>query len=173
MKHIIFILLVLFILPFNGIAQKNQDSIKLKSEFWKNVHYGGGLQLSIGNSYTAIGISPSAIYEFSDKWAAGIGVSYLYVNNKLFRGNSNVFSGSTLLLYNPIKELQINTEFELMNINQKNEFDSSNYWNPAWYVGLGYAIGKHGAIGIRYDLLWKENKSIYNEAFTPYVRVYF
>ena len=164
-------LLFLSILPV--FAQQEKDSVQEENLFKEKIHFGGGLQLSIGNGYTTVGVSPSAVYEFSDKWAGGVSASYIYIHDKYYDFDYSIFGGSTLLLYNPIKELQLNTELEYLRVNRIRNAVKENYWVPAWYVGVGYTINKLGAIGVRYDLLWQEDKSIYRDALTPYVRIYF
>lgn len=155
-------------------AQNEQaDSTYSKSSFFKDVDFGGGIQLSIGNGYTAVGLSPSAVYGFSDQWAAGVSVTYLYVNENLYNFDYNIYGASTLLLYNPIEELQLNSEFEMLNVLQKNGEQKNQYWVPAWYVGAGYAISKRGTIGLRYDILFDKDKSVYRDALTPYVKFYY
>jgi len=156
-----------------GFAQKIDQSTTEKDTFWKRVRFGGGIQLSIGNSYTTIGVSPSAIYEVSDQFAAGIGASYLYSKHKLNDIKYNVYGASVLGLYNPIKEFQLSTEFEELNVNENYAGVKNSYWLPAWYLGVAYSMGRHVAVGIRYDVLFDEDKSIYDSAFTPFVRVYF
>jgi|JI10StandDraft_1071094.scaffolds.fasta_scaffold234769_2 long-subunit fatty acid transport protein len=152
---------------------KQADSTRSKSSFFEDVDFGGGIQLSFGNGYTAIGVSPSAVYGFSDQWAAGVSVTYLYVNENLYNFDYNIYGASTLVLYNPIEELQLNTEFEMLNVHQKNGEQKNQYWVPAWYVGAGYAISKRGTIGLRYDILFDKDKSVYRDALTPYVKFYF
>ena len=152
---------------------KQADSTRSKSSFFEDVDFGGGIQLSFGNGYTAIGVSPSAVYGFSDQWASGVSVTYLYVNENLYNFDYNIYGASTLVLYNPIEELQLNTEFEMLNVHQKNGEQKNQYWVPAWYVGAGYAISKRGTIGLRYDILFNKDKSVYRDALTPYVKFYF
>ena len=60
-----------------------------------------------------------------------------------------------------------------MSVNQKIGDDTNSYWLPALYVGAAYSMGRHAAIGVRYDVLYDDEKSIYDSAFTPFVRVYF
>ncbi len=152
---------------------KQADSTRSKSSFFEDLDFGGGIQLSFGNGYTAIGVSPSAVYGFSDQWASGVSVTYLYVNENLYNFDYNIYGASTLVLYNPIEELQLNTEFEMLNVHQKNGEQKNQYWVPAWYVGAGYAISKRGTIGLRYDILFDKDKSVYRDALTPYVKFYF
>jgi long-subunit fatty acid transport protein len=167
--------ILLLSVNFIDIHAQNQqaDSTRSKSPFFEDVDFGGGIQLSFGNGYTAIGVSPSAVYGFSDQWAAGISVSYLYVNDNLYNFDYNIYGGSSLVMYNPIEELQLNTEFEMLHVNQKNSDQNNQYWVPAWYVGAGYAISKRGTIGLRYDLLFDKDRSVYRDALTPYVKFYF
>ncbi len=167
---------LVFILFFSFIAWMSAQDIEKsenKESFFDQVYFGGGIQLSIGNYYSVLGISPSAIYEFDDNFATGLSATYLYVNEKQIDSQYHVVGGSILAMYNPIRELQLNSEFEYLRMSHKNNLNYSGYWVPALYIGAGYAIGKHGAVGVRYDLLWKEDKSIYNDALTPYFRFYF
>ena len=167
--------ILLLSVNFIGINAQNKqaDSTRSKSSFFEDVDFGGGIQLSFGNGYTAIGVSPSAVYGFSDQWASGVSVTYLYVNENLYNFDYNIYGASTLVLYNPIEELQLNTEFEMLNVHQKNGEQKNQYWVPAWYVGAGYAISKRGTIGLRYDILFNKDKSVYRDALTPYVKFYF
>ena len=45
-----------------------------ENQFWKNVQIGGDLALGLGSGYTDISIAPSAIYNFSEYAALGVGL---------------------------------------------------------------------------------------------------
>ncbi len=150
-------------------SQKEKDSTQVE----RKVFFGGSLQLGVGNSYTTFGLSPSAIYEFSDKVAAGIGASYTYSNNKLYNLKYNIYGLSALALYNPMEQVQLSTEFEEMYINIHSDTPIDSYWLPAWYWGVAYSMGHRAAVGIRYDVLYDKDKSIYDSAWTPFIRIYF
>lgn len=158
-----------FLTFLSVFAQETKDNVKSKDK----IHFGGGIQLSFGNAYTAVGVSPSVVYDISDQWASGIGATYLYVNDKFHKMNYNVVGGSALVLFNPIKQIQLNTEFEYLHIKKNYTIENDQYWLPAWYIGVGYNIGKRGSMGVRYDVLWDKEKSIYNDALTPYFKFYF
>lgn len=158
---------------WSTFAQDTEDKTEDKDKLKDRIHFGGGVQLSFGNAYTAVGVSPSAIYDISDSWATGVGASYLYANDKRYNMNYNVLGGSALVLFNPIEQMQLNTEFEYLHIKKNNNMDNEKYWLPALYVGVGYNISKRGTLGIRYDLLWDKDKSIYNNALMPYFKFYF
>ena len=81
-------------------TQNNQD------EFWKNVRYGGGLGLNFGNGFFGATIAPSAIYEFNENIALGIGLNATFNNQKDFY-KTTVLGGSIIGLYNVIPEIQL------------------------------------------------------------------
>ncbi len=161
----IFALLIFITISTICFAQNNDTS-----KFWDHVRYGGGFGIEFGSNNTAIGISPSAIYEFNEAFALGVGTSYLYAKNNHLK--SNVFGASIISLYNPLREIQLSAEFEQLFVNQKLNALKSNFDYPALYIGGAYRTGAF-SIGVRYDVLYKENKSIFSSAFSPIVRFYF
>jgi hypothetical protein len=158
----------------NAQELEPKESTKTKSAFWQNVRFGGGIGLGFSNNYTNIAISPSGIYQFSNKVALGVGVSGNYSSRKDYF-EATVFGASLIGLFNPLKELQLSAEFEQNNVTIKDKVfnETSNYWYPALYLGAGYAIGNFGALGMRYDVLYNGQKSVYNTAFSPFIRVFF
>jgi len=157
-------------IPFIMNAQESQDS------FWNNVKFGGGLGLSFGDRFFSGTIAPSAVYEFNSQFASGIGLNATYAKQRdLYR--STILGASIITLFNPLEELQLSTEFEELNVNR--DFDENfvanaddNYWYPALYLGAGYRTGNI-TIGIRYDVLYDNDKSIFANPWMPFFRVYF
>ena len=92
------------------------------------------------------------------------------------RYSSTVLGGSVIGLFNPFSQLQLSAEFEEMNVNRTFEYDGAdleeNYRYPALFLGAGYRTG-NVSMGIRYDVLYDENKSIYADPWAPFIRVYF
>ena len=150
-------------------AQENSN------DFWKHVRFGGGIGLSFGDGFFSGTLAPSAIYEFNNQFALGIGLNGTYNSRKNYY-KSTILGGSIIGLYNPIPEIQISTEFEELNVNRKWEdrlnVEDQNYWYPALFVGAGYRSG-NVTLGIRYDVLYDDNKSIYADPWMPFVRFYF
>lgn len=145
-----------------------------KSQFWNKVRFGGGIGLGFANGSFNGSISPSAIYQFNNQFAAGVSLNFNYAkfgDDKLL-----AYGGSVLSLYNPIPFLQLSAELEQLRINRS--FDDTvirlerNYWAPALLLGLGYT-NQNFTIGIRYDVLYDDVDSIYANAWLPFVRVYF
>lgn len=139
------------------------------------VRFGGGIGLSFGSGYFSGTLAPSAIYQFNDQFALGVGLSGTYSSLKN-RYTSTIVGGSVLALYNVIPEIQLSAEFEELNVTRKYKYDglnpSDNYWYPGLFLGVGFHTG-NVAVGIRYDVLYDREKSIYADAYVPFVRVYF
>ncbi|WP_228852683.1 alpha-ketoglutarate decarboxylase [Aegicerativicinus sediminis] len=164
----IYIILMFFSL---GIANAQQDS----NEFWEKVRFGGGIGLGFGNGFFSGSITPSAIYQFNPVFALGIGLNGTYNSRKDYY-KSYIIGGSVLALVNPIPNIQLSAEFEELNINRSWDdyyaTGKENYWYPALFLGIGYSAG-NVTMGIRYDILYDRNKSIYAEPWIPFVRFYF
>lgn len=141
-----------------------------KPKFMDKVQFGGGLGLSFSNNYTTFSIAPSAIYNFNEYVAVGPGLSYLYAKNRELK--SNVFGAGLITLFNPIQNLQLSAEYEHLFVTQKLGVDKTSFDYPALYIGGAYRIGNFSA-GLRYDVLYNSDKTIYASAFSPIFRFYF
>jgi len=159
-----------FIGSLNCLAQNPTQ----KSDFWNRVRFGGGIGLGFANGSFNGSISPSAIYQFNNQFAAGVSLNFNYAK---FRDDKLLaYGGSVLSLYNPLPFLQLSAELEQLRINRS--FDDSvirlerNYWAPALLLGVGYT-NQNFTVGVRYDALFDDEDSIYANAWLPFVRVYF
>lgn len=162
-------------------SQTQQDSTRVKSIFWQHVQFGGGVGLSIGSGYTDVSIAPGAIYNFNRYAAAGVGLqgSYVRVKNEY---ESYIYGGSLIGLFRPVEFVQLSLELEQLRVNTSfsnfynpnpdRPYLDDNFWNTALYVGAGYAA-ENVTIGVRYNLLFDRDKSVYSEPLMPFIRVYF
>ncbi|WP_289061479.1 alpha-ketoglutarate decarboxylase [uncultured Zobellia sp.] len=166
-----FLGLFLIVFALNCSAQNTSAP----SDFWNNVKFGGGLGFGLTNGGFNASVSPSAIYQFNDQFSSGVSLTFNYA--KLNNDKRYAYGGSILSLYNPLPFLQISAELEQLRINRSiaiNGFPDieDNYWSPALFLGLGYT-DRNFTLGISYNLLYDDNKSIYANAWLPFVRVYF
>ncbi|WP_298756418.1 alpha-ketoglutarate decarboxylase [uncultured Psychroserpens sp.] len=162
------ILSLIMSFSFNSFSQDSTN------DFWSHVRFGGGLGLSFGDGFFSGTIAPSAIYQFNSDFALGLGLNGTY-NSLKNTYNSTIFGASVISLYNPIPEIQLSGEFEELNVNRKfenNQFENQNYWYPALFLGVGYR-SNNVTLGIRYDVLYDRDKSIYADPWAPFVRVFF
>lgn len=172
--------LILIFLGF-GLSGFCQDSTNVskpklaKSEFWKRVQFGGGLGLNVGNGFTDIGISPSAVYKVNEYFSVGTGLqfSYVSVNNNY---NSFIYGGSLIALANPLDQIQLSLELEQLKVNtsfnSNLKLPANRFWNTGLFIGAGYRTNNI-TIGARYNVLYKDSDKVYSNAFMPFVRVYF
>ncbi|MBD0833539.1 alpha-ketoglutarate decarboxylase [Aestuariibaculum sediminum] len=163
------LLLLTIIWSFNTLSAQD-----IENDFWKHVRFGGGIGLSFGNGFFSGTLAPSALYQVNNNLALGVGLNGTYNRSRDFY-KSTIFGGSLIGLYNPINALQISAEFEELHVTRKfdnNNFRSENYWYPALFLGAGFR-NRNVTFGVRYDVLYDRNKSIYADAWAPFVRVYF
>ncbi|PWH84155.1 alpha-ketoglutarate decarboxylase [Algibacter marinivivus] len=164
---------VILIFLFLGFLKINAQ--EEKNDFWKHVRYGGGLGLNFGDGFFSATVAPSAIYQFDDNFAAGLGLNATFNNQKNVY-KSTILGGSLVGLYNIIRELQISAEFEQLNVNRRfnvnTNIEDDNYWIPALYLGAGFRNG-NVTFGIRYDVLYDDERSIYADPWAPFVRFFF
>ncbi|WP_246277466.1 alpha-ketoglutarate decarboxylase [Winogradskyella ursingii] len=171
-KIAITLIMVGFFTAFSFSQNNNFE----QNDFWDNVQFGGGIGLNFGDGFFSGTLAPNAIYRFNPYVATGIGLNFTYSSQRdVF--NSTVFGGSVLGLFNPIREIQLSTEFEQLHVSRN--FDEQfatnlddNYWYPAIFLGVGYT-SRNVTVGIRYDILYDEDRSIYTDPWMPFVRFYF
>ncbi|MGL5113525.1 MAG: hypothetical protein ACRC6O_12910 [Flavobacterium sp.] len=138
----------------------------------KDFQFGGGLGLNFGSGFTDVSVAPSVIYNINPFVALGASVQFGYIKVKN-NYETYTYGGSLIGLVNPIPQMQLSAELEQLRFNTKfRYFANQDYWNTALYLGAGYR-SNNVTVGIRYDVLHDDNKSIYSEAFMPFVRVYF
>lgn len=153
-----------------GFSQKQQN----KSDFWNRVRFGGGIGINFSNGGFNGSIAPSAIYQFNDYVAAGLGanVNFYKFNNQRFWA----YGPSAIVLANPIPQIQVSGEFEQLRVNSSvqtiNGNLESDFWAPALFLGIGYRT-QFATVGIRYNVLDSNENTIYLNAWAPFVRVYF
>jgi hypothetical protein len=165
-----FLIVLLF-----GLSTVIVEAQEERSNFWSHVQYGGGLGLSFGDGFFSGTIAPSAIYRFNDRIATGIGLSGTYISEKNFY-NSAVIGASSITLFNVIREIQLSAEFEEYYVTRNFDDDllieDDDYWVPALFFGIGFQT-QNVTMGIRYDVLYDSSKSVYANAYVPFVRFYF
>ena len=145
-----------------------------KRAFLEDVRFGGSLGLNFTNGYFSGFIAPKAVYDFNRYTSAGIGLAGSYNNTS--RYSSYTAGASVFGLLRPFNPLQLSAEFEEHYVSRDLKLDGPNlsvsYWYPALFSGLGYNTGPM-TVGIRYDVLYDSEKSIYANAFMPFVSIYF
>ena len=179
MKNFLFInkkvlLIQILIIYFSHSYLFAQETNAPERAFFEDVRFGGSLGASFSNGYFSGYVAPKAIYDFNRYTSAGIGLAGSYRNSS--RYSTSTVGGSVIGLLRPLQVLQLSAEFEEHYVSRDLKLDGANssdsYWYPALFFGLGYTTGPV-TVGIRYDVLYDSEKSIYANAFMPFVSFYF
>lgn len=162
------------VLMLSGFGKVSAQALPSEDSFFDHVRFGGSLGLSFNNDFFSASLAPKAVYDFNRYTSAGVGLLGSYTNGDNY--TSFNYGGSVLGLLRPLRFLQLSAEFEELHVSRHWEFDGGHrhdsYWYPALFLGAGYTNGPM-TIGIRYDVLYDEEKSIYGRALMPFVSVYF
>ena len=169
-------LFVLIFGIFSKIYGQTDLAVKQKSNFWKQVQFGGGFGLNIGTGFADVTLAPNAIYNLNQYLALGAGLQGSIVSQKDYY-SSAIYGVNTIVLINPVEEVQLSIELEQVRVN--NTFRNpttgtvkDNFWNTGLFVGGGYRM-ENVTMGMRYNLLFNKDKNVYADAMMPFIRVYF
>lgn len=140
---------------------------KLKFGCGVGVNFVGGTNLSL---------SPNATYSLSKSVSVGGGIQASYAALKNIQ-NTTTFGLNLLGNYNPIKQILTTLEFAQLKVNSTNETTpekiTRNFWESILFIGAGYNINSKISIGAKYNMLYKEEKSVYTSAIVPFVNIGF
>ena len=169
----------IFVYSYNSFSQTSTDSIQKKKvdtlivKMEKKLKFGSGFGLNFVGG-TNISISPNLTYNVSNKVAFGLGVQFNYLALKDIQ-NTTTYGANTLFQYRPSQKIMTLLEFAQLRVSTKSEIDDSkkNYWDSALFVGAGLNVTKKIAIGAKYNLLYKEDESIYSSPVIPFVNISF
>ncbi len=135
MQRSFFTLLVATCSSFT-FAQNTPLPSKDKKNFWDRVYTGGGLGLNFG-AVTFVNVSPIIGYRVTEKYSAGIGLTYIYYNDKRYVPalTDNIYGGSIfnrLLLFD---FLIAHAELEIINGHFDYPFDDRITFYNVWAGG--------------------------------------
>ncbi len=166
-----FLMLTLLLL---SSLDAHAQGVNGKSDFWNNVRFGGGLGLGFGNNTFNLAVSPTALYEASNSFATGVGLNLNY--SKFGDDKLLAYGASFINLYSPAPWIQFSGEYEQWRVNLTQNFSGTelkdDYWYPALFMGVGYRQG-NVTVGLRFDVLYDDSRSLYADPLMPFFRVYF
>lgn len=170
-KYIAFTIYTLLFCSLTGHSQQAPQ----KPLFWDKVQFGGSLGVNFGNGFFIATVAPSAIYNFNEFFALGTGLNATFNNEKDVL-NTTILGANIIGLSNPYPQLQLSAELEQLNVNQNFDaalgIEDNNFWTTALFLGAGFRNGNI-TFGLRYNVLFDEDESIYADPLIPFVRVYF
>lgn len=134
--------------------------------------FGGGLGLGFGsNSYFNLQVSPRVGYKITEQLEGGLSGNVSWQTSDYYR--STMFGVGPFANYYFGRSFFVGANLQQYFINSKEKFTNNKYSTDetALYLGGGYMqnIGNNAfaQFGIMYNVLWKDNKSIFSSGFVP------
>jgi hypothetical protein len=144
---------------------------KAPNKISDRLRYGGFFSAQFGD-ITFIDISPRIHYLVSDRTSVGVGGTYNYFNNRIFRFSNAVYGGQIFSMYQILENAIIQGEFEMMNINPWPSVElgqTNREWVPGLLLGAGLRqpMGARGSVfvSVLYNVLWDPRRSLYNRPY--------
>ena len=171
------ILLFIFSLTLSTLAFSQVSQNQSIENNWR---FGGGLGLSFGNnSYFSFNISPSIGYMVANNFEVGGIAGYQYGKDDYYK--QNLFNVGPYINFYPIENIFLRANYMYYTGKQKYE-NSSPFYNSvseididesALWLGAGYQSS--GPVrfqaGVMYNVLYKENESIFSSGLQPFMGV--
>ena len=161
------------------------NAVKPKSDWKSKIFFGGGLGASFGSNNTYLEISPLVGYRVTERFSAGLGLSYIYLKQKLnvdvysnggqYLGTNTVnletnnYGGRVFGRYFVTDDIFLHSEFEVLNSEVIDDVEIDRIITtreniPALFLGGGYAQRMGGNSALFIMALW----DIIEDKNTPY-----
>ncbi|ROH96030.1 hypothetical protein [Chryseobacterium daecheongense] len=134
--------------------------------------FGGGIGFGFGsNNYFNLSAAPRAGYKLTDDLEGGLLGSVSWQKSNAY--SSTMFGVGPFLNYYIARTFYLGANYQHYFINYKDKiYDfKANTNEDALYLGGGYMqrIGNNSfmQIGIMYNVLWKENESVFSSGLVP------
>ena len=98
-------------LTHRSAAQTDSLLMTIPDTWQPHVFYGGSVYLSFGNG-TSIGASPLIGWQFTPRFGAGVGITYIYYTNDDY--TSNIYGGRVMARYELIPAAYAKAEFSYL-----------------------------------------------------------
>lgn len=148
------------------------DSLSYKPSKWK---FGMGFGLNFVSG-TNINLAPSLLYDASVKITFGVGLQYNYSAIKDLKRTSTI-GGTLSAFYSPTPRFLTLLEFAELNVTSKTETPEGevkdDFWETALFIGAGMNITNSITVGAKYNVLYKEDESVYTSPVIPFVNIAF
>ena len=171
------ILLFIFSLTLSTFAFSQVSQNQTINNNWR---FGGGLGLSFGNNgYFGFNVSPSVGYMVANNLELGATAGYQYAKDDYSK--LNLFNVGPYINFFPIENIFLRANYMYYTGKQKFD-DRTPYYNSVYeanldesalWLGAGYQ--SNGQVrfqaGVLYNVLYKENESIFSSGFQPFMGI--
>ncbi len=164
------LIIPLFLLISGSVfSQMVSDSLSGNHNRWT---FGGGIGVGFGSQSTFyLSASPRVGYRLTDDLEGGMTASVSWQTSDFYR--STMFGIGPFVNYYIADMFYLSANYQHYFINYKDKFYDykMNNQEDALYLGGGYMqrVGNNSfiQIGLMYNVLWKENSSIFSSGLVP------
>jgi len=182
MKKRIVILLIVIVSAINCLAQFEDEKPSIRDRLF----FGGGFGLAFG-SVTHVDVSPLVGYKITNRFSAGIGLSYQYYKYAAYNIKTSIYGAKVLTSFTIIKDLgnilpfgenmgaiMLHAELEGLNLEKRIFYlssDDGREWIVTPLAGIGYSlpVGQRSFLNIY--LLYNFNESSKSPYQNPVFRM--
>jgi len=154
---------------FNPPAPKKENE---KKPFWSwdKVYGGGGVGLWFGSSGAFVNLSPQVGYKITEKFSAGLGITYMYISDKRYVPpiKINIYGGNIFSRYLFTEFLFAYAEYEPLNGNWNTPLSNERFFIQNVWLGGGFRQ-RAGNSSLNIMGLWNLNDEGYVQ--NPQIRI--
>lgn len=155
---------------------------RTRSNFWERVDVGGNLGAQFGR-ITVLNIEPRISYDITEHLYGGVGLTYLYYNNKYYAPaiSLSYYGGSVFGGYYIWRDLYAHVEYAPMYIPEFYDYfippiqgmEDQPPWAHDIYLGGGYRQWIGEKIYMNLMVLFNINETVYSPYSNPIIRIGF
>lgn len=110
-----------------------------RKTFGDRTFYGGNFGIMFG-TITLIDLSPNIGYRLTEKFSAGVGVTYMYYHDSRFRYSTNIYGGRLFARHVFLEKFFAHAEYEILNLELYDviDFKMSRVNYPRLLLGAGF-----------------------------------
>jgi hypothetical protein len=159
---------ILFLISF----LLNSQNLNKKKFDWDNVFLGGNIGLQFG-SLTYIEVAPTIGYNITDKLSSGFGVKYIYLKNKDYNFETDIYGAKIFTRYFVTDNVFAHTEYEYLSLETFDEIPTKRVGVGSLFIGGGYMQRFRSNSGVFILALYNLTESYYTPYSNPIIRIGF
>jgi hypothetical protein len=143
-----------------------------RPSFGSRLVYGGGVGLQFGD-ITLIQVAPNIGYKITDEWVSGIGLRYIYLEDRRFNYKTDIYGGSVYSQYYFLEQFLAHAEIEVLNLDAYHEVERRLQRTNVTSVLVGGGLKMHAGGNTYFTILglWNLNETPLSPYTNPIIRV--
>lgn len=175
-------ILLFVLLPYHALAGDDDTDVS-DLPIRERIYVGGYVGLQFG-TITAIIVSPTIAFRFTNRLTSGLGATYQYYRDSGFSVFENgqqstiitsIYGGNLFARYTITPQIFAQTEFEAMNLDSRIGSPLDNregrYWEFNYFAGGGYRAALSPRTFLNIIVLWNFNNESQIHNQNPVIRL--